>query len=121
MVIPKNGKAAAVRSPHSFPLSPVTKVPNDMPEATDGSLFAQFGCQPIQVNAKAIGAVRLDQTQGSKRGFFCQLPLGSVVTVIGNGFNEQTVLVRQDDAVYVVFRQDLGLPVGEAALASRVC
>ena len=47
MVIPKNGKAAAVRSPHSLPFSSVTKVPNDVPEATDAFLLAQFGCQLI--------------------------------------------------------------------------
>ena len=74
----------------------------------------------LRVNVKAIGAVQLEPAQAGRLGSFCQLPAGSVLTTIGDGFNEQTVLVRCGEVFYIVFRQDLGLAAEESAPPARI-
>jgi hypothetical protein len=120
MEIRKNLRPVVPTSTGCISFPAIATMQNGVPELTRLPLLSESGCSHIQVNSKAIGAVRMDLTQGSKRGLFCQLPIGSVVTVIGSGFNDQTVLVRCGDTLYAVFRQDLGLAAEEIKAPARI-
>ena len=119
MIIRENLRPVAPASAGDSSFPGVT-TQHGVPEVTRSPLLSEFNCSRVQVNAKSIGAVRMDLAQEPKQGLFCQLPIGSVITVVGSGFNDQTVLVRCGDALYVVFRQDLGWAAGKITASARI-
>lgn len=58
---------------------------------------------------KNIAAIAIEGTeQGRPRyGLLSQLPKGTELTVVGNGFNHRTATVRCHDKAYFVFLQDI--------------
>jgi hypothetical protein len=67
---------------------------------------------PSSTLARRIPAIRLQPPSGpshrpAKLGLIVHLPAGSNVQVCGEGFNHRTLKVRQGDAFYFVFQEDL--------------
>ena len=119
MIIRENLRPVAPASTGNSSFPAVT-TQNGVPEAPRSPLLSEFNCSHVRVNANAIGAVRMNLAQEPKQGLFCQLPIESVITVVGSGFNDQTVLVRCGDALYVVFRQDLGWAAGKVTASAQI-
>lgn len=58
--------------------------------------------------ARKIAAIQVGES-GSQLGLFTELPEGARIEVCDVGFSDATVKVRLHDALYIVFRQDIGL------------
>jgi hypothetical protein len=77
------------------------------------------GCKPsfmfsqhTIILSKNIAAMAVEAAEGGKPqyGPLGQLPRGTQVTVVGDGFNDRTVRVQCNDRLYFVFLQDIEEP-----------
>lgn len=58
--------------------------------------------------SKASAIQVLTAEDGSSRmGLLTEIPLSGNIRTCGPGFNERTILVRLDDSLYYMFREDL--------------
>ena len=66
---------------------------------------------PITLS-KNIAAIAIEGTeQGRPRcGLIAQLPKGTQLEIVGEGFNNRTAMVRYHDRAYFVFLQDIEEP-----------
>lgn len=63
---------------------------------------------PVSRFPKASAMQVLTAEDGSKRmGLLTQVELSANIKTCGPGFNDRTVLVRLDDSLYYMFREDL--------------